>query len=72
MRLEGGELLLHVLLDGLHEVLRVEVHALLGGLHAVDADGQVLGHVAVVHAVHAGRLQGDAEPEEEMKREDYE
>ena len=60
--LQLGELLLHVLLDGDHEVLGGEVHALLHVLKAVDAAGQVLGHVAVVDAVNAGGLQSKAEP----------
>ena len=57
MFLEGSELLLHVLLDGFHEVLCVQVHALLGAGIAVDADGEILGHVAVVNGVDAGSLK---------------
>ena len=56
--LKASHLFLHVLLDGQHEVLRVEVHAFLGALDAVDADGQVFGHFSVVDAVHASGLQG--------------
>ena len=55
------KLLLHVFLDSLHEVLSVQIHAFLDVLQAVDAAGQILGHLAAVNAVHAGRFQGSAE-----------
>lgn len=59
--LELRELLLHVFLDSLHEVLGVQIHAFLDVLQAVDAAGQILGHLATVHAVNASGFQGSAE-----------
>jgi len=63
--LESSELLLHVLLDGVHEVLGVKEHSLLDVLQAVDAAGQVLGHVTVVDGVDASGLEGQAKPEKQ-------
>ena len=56
------ELHLQLIGDGLEEVLRVEVHALLRVLRAVNANRQVLCHLARLDRVDARLLQGGAEP----------
>ena len=57
-----GQLAIEVLLDGLQEVHRVQVHFGLDVLDAMDAAGQIFGHLAGVDGVYAGLLQRCAEP----------
>ena len=57
-----GHLLGEVFADGFEEVLRVHVHAVLDVPEAVDAAGEVLGHLAAVHHVDARLLQRLGEP----------
>ena len=52
-----GQLALQVLLDGLQEIHRVQVHVGLDVLDAANAAGQVLGNLAGVHGVDARLLQ---------------
>jgi hypothetical protein len=59
--LKLSHLFLHFLFNSIHEVLGVKVHAILDVLQSVNASGQVLGHVSVIHAVHASGLQSHTE-----------
>ena len=58
-----GQFVVEVLLNRLQEVHRVQVHVGFHVLDAVDAAGQILGHLARVDRVDTGLLQGCAEPD---------
>ena len=59
-------LTLEVLIDLVHESLGAEVVSALGDLVAVDADGEVLGHVTGLDGVDDGLLEGGRELGEEL------